>query len=298
MKPIISKHLQEIDQLKNHLMSLPSLNEGEMRKIRELFIVENTYNSNAIEGSTLSLYETSLVIVEGLTIDKKPLRDHLDAIGHKEAFEYVFDVASDKEPLTERTIKEIHSLVLATDRHNRGKYRVTDVGITGTDYKPPGFPMLQEMMRDLLQSYHNDKRHDVEKIADFHVHFERIHPFSDGNGRTGRLVLNLELIKHDLPPIDIKFTDRGRYIGCLKDFEETNSTDGFVVLVAENVISELKKHIDLSTQKLKALSDVPQEQESEKISNRINQIKAKYIKHQEAPNNSPKKPKKDKNFER
>ena len=233
--------LSKIDSLKIKIGEAPALNEGELTRLREHFMVEYTYNSNAIEGNTLSLHETSLVVLEGLTIDKKPLRDHLEAIGHKDAFYYVLAKANDGEDLTERTIREIHSLVLMDDADNRGKYRSVPVQISGALDTPPSPIHISEQMESLLKSYANDKRHPIEKIADFHILFERIHPFIDGNGRTGRLIMNLELIKAGFAPIDVKFQDRDLYIDCFKDYERTGSSDKFIDMVAKYELAELEK---------------------------------------------------------
>ena len=114
----------KIDELRNKLKSLRPLNETELKRLRDEFIIENTYNSNAIEGNTLTLRETALILQEGITIAEKPLREHLEAIGHKDAFEYVIALADANTELTERVIKEIHSLVLMNDANNRGVYRM------------------------------------------------------------------------------------------------------------------------------------------------------------------------------
>ena len=201
----IKNLLQEIDNLRAKLDDAPPFNEGELKRLREYFMVGYTYNSNAIEGNTLTLEETALVIIEGLTIDSKPLKDHLEAVGHRDAFNYVVAKAKFDEPLAERTIKEIHSLVLMNDAENKGKYREVPVKILGALDTPPDPIHIPQQMAQLLKSYQVDTRHPVEKIADFHIKFERIHPFIDGNGRTGRLIMNLELIKMGYAPIDIKF---------------------------------------------------------------------------------------------
>ena len=238
--------LETIDKLKEALAKAPKLNEGEISRLNEQFMVEYTYNSNAIEGNTLTLRETALVILEGLTIDKKPLKDHLEAVGHKDAFDYIITKSKDKEPLTERTIKEIHSLVLVNDAENKGKYREVPVVISGALDTPPDPIYIPERMRQLLKSYESDTRHPIEKIADFHIQFERIHPFIDGNGRTGRLIMNLELIKAGLHPVDVKFKDRELYISCFPDYETTGHSEKFVKMVAKYEIEELNNLVAIS----------------------------------------------------
>jgi len=241
--------LQEIDVLKAKLDKSPMFNDGELQRLREHFMVEYTYHSNAIEGNTLTLHETSLVVLEGLTINKKPLKDHLEAIGHRDAFYYIVEKSKDNEPLTERTIKEIHSLVLMDDNENRGKYRELVVYISGSQEKLPHPAEVPSEIRQLLESYKSDNRHSIVKIADFHILFERIHPFIDGNGRTGRLVMNLELIKAGYAPINIKFQDRDIYMECFRDYEKTRSSDKFVELAAKYELDELKNMIAISAYK-------------------------------------------------
>ena len=129
--------LHEIDSIKSQFNNLPTLNDGEIKRLREDFMVEFTYNSNAIEGSSLTLYETRLVVLEGLVIVKKPLKEHMEAVGHKDAFEYIISKSKNNEPLSERTIKEIHSLVLINDAANKGMYRELPVIISGALDTPP-----------------------------------------------------------------------------------------------------------------------------------------------------------------
>lgn len=206
-------NFHRIDELRDHLKSLRPLNKTELGRLRSEFIIENTYNSNAIEGNTLTLRETALILQEGLTIAEKPVREHLEAIGHKDAFEYVIALADAGTPLTERVILDIHSLVLMNDALNKGVYRSVPVTILGASHAPPQPYLVPIQMEQLLIDYDNMKqsRHIVEAVAEFHLRFEGIHPFIDGNGRTGRLIMNLELIKAGLLPVNIKFADRRKY---------------------------------------------------------------------------------------
>ena len=129
--------LKEIDNLHQKLASMRPLNATEMKRLREEFMIESNYNSNAIEGSTLTLRETALILQEGLTIAEKPIREHLDVIGYRDAFDLIVALAAKDEPLTEKTIKDIHSLVLMNDAENRGIYRGVPVRIIGAEHTPP-----------------------------------------------------------------------------------------------------------------------------------------------------------------
>ena len=202
--------LARIDRKKEELESKRPLTEGELERLNEEFAVEYTYNSNAIEGNTLTLRETDLVL-RGLTIEQKPLKDHLEAVGHKEAFDYVRELVKENAPLTESMIKRIHFLVLTDKKDDRGVYRRVPVRIMGTHHDPVRPYLIQPRMEQLLQEYSESDEHIVTKLARFHIEFEAIHPFIDGNGRTGRLLVNLELMKAGYPPIDIKYADRAAY---------------------------------------------------------------------------------------
>lgn len=199
-----------IDEKKTTLDSKRALTDGEKARLYEEFMIEYTYNSNAIEGNTLTLRETNMVL-KGLTINQKPLKDHIEAINHKEAFEFVCELVKEKKDLTESVIKQIHYLVLADKQQDRGVYRKVPVRIMGSKQTPAQPYMIEVSMQQLLERYLTSNEPIVSKLAKFHIEFESTHPFIDGNGRTGRLLVNLELMKAGYPPIDIKFTDRIAY---------------------------------------------------------------------------------------
>lgn len=209
--------LLQIEQKKVELDSRRPLTEGEVARLTEEFVVEYTYNSNAIEGNTLTLRETDLVL-KGLTIDQKPLKDHMEAVGHKEAFDFVRELVRDNIPIGESIIKQIHYLVLADKKDDRGVYRRVPVHIMGAQHEPVQPYLIQPKMEQLLDEFAHSKEHIVTKMARFHIEFEGIHPFIDGNGRTGRLLVNLELMKAGYPPIDIKFTDRIAYYNAFDEY--------------------------------------------------------------------------------
>ena len=147
------------------------LTEGELERLTEEFVVEYTYNSNAIEGNTLTLRETDMVL-RGLTIDRKPLKDHMEAVGHKEAFDFVRDLVKDQVPLSESIIKQIHYLVLMDKREDRGVYRRVPVRSMGAKYEPVQPYLIQPKMEQLLQAYRNSIEHIIPRLARFHIEFE------------------------------------------------------------------------------------------------------------------------------
>lgn len=202
--------LTVIDKKKLALDSKRPLTEGEVERLTEEFVVEYTYNSNAIEGNTLTLRETDMVL-RGLTIAQKPLKDHMEAVGHKEAFDFLRELVKEQVILSESIIKQIHYLVLADKKDDRGIYRRVPIRIMDAKHESVQPYLIQPKMERLLEDYRNSTEHIIPRLARFHIEFERIHPFIDGNGRTGRLLVNLELMKAGFPPIDIKFTDRIAY---------------------------------------------------------------------------------------
>ena len=240
--------LAEIDKLQNDLKGMRPLNAAELKRLRDEFIIETTYNSNAIEGNTLTLRETALILQEGLTIAEKPLRDHLDIIGFKDAFNYMVELAGQSTPLTEKTILDIHSLVLMSDAENRGRYRKVPVQILGAAHTPPQPYLIQPELEQLLANYNEWKKqkHIIEAVALLHLEFEAIHPFIDGNGRTGRLLLNFELIKHGFLPVDIKFTDRRKYYDAFDSYHTNNKNQQAMIdLIANYEKAELERYLNI-----------------------------------------------------
>lgn len=230
-----------IDALKERLDQHRPLTTGELRRLQEEFLVEYTFNSNAIEGNTLTLQETALVL-EGITIDRKPLKDHLEAVGHKDAFLYVLELVKNKVPLSETIIKQIHTLVLMDRPKDRGIYRRIPVRIMGAYHTPPDPIMVPEMMEKLVAEFTKKKLHPIENAALFHLNFEGIHPFVDGNGRTGRLILNLLLMQNGYPPINVKFTDRKRYYDAFDSYYRNNNADIMVKMVTEYVRDTMNQY--------------------------------------------------------
>lgn len=236
--------LEQIDRKKKELDSRRPLTEGELERLNEEFIVEYTYNSNAIEGNTLTLRETDLVL-RGLTIDKKPLKDHMEAVGHKEAFEFVSELVKENTPLSESVIKQIHYLVLADKKDDRGVYRRVPVRIMGAHHEPVQPYLIEPKMEQLLLDYNENSEHIVTKLARFHIEFEGIHPFIDGNGRTGRLLVNLELMKAGYPPIDIKFSDRIAYYNAFDEYHIKHNLSAMEKLFAGYINSRLDMYLKI-----------------------------------------------------
>lgn len=220
------------------------LTEGELERLNEEFLTEYTYNSNAIEGNTLTLRETDMVL-RGLTIDKKSLKEHLEVIGHKEAFDYVKQLVSENVEISEKHIKDIHYLVLADKKDDRGVYRRIPVRIMGAAHEPVQPYLIIPKMEELLEEYKNSKEDIVTKLARFHIEFEDIHPFIDGNGRTGRLLINLELMKAGYPPIDIKFSDRLKYYEAFDEYHIKHNISSMADMFARYLNNRLDLYLSI-----------------------------------------------------
>ena len=236
--------LSQIDRKKNELDGKRTLTEGELARLNEEFTVEYTYNSNAIEGNTLTLRETDLVL-RGLTINQKPLKDHMEAVGHKEAFDFVTELVKEKCEINERVIKQIHYLVLADKKDDRGVYRRLPVRIMGAAHEPVQPYLIVPKMEELLRNYLASEEHIVTKLARLHIEFEGIHPFIDGNGRTGRLLVNLELMKAGYPPIDIKFTDRIAYYNAFDEYHVKHNLKAMESLFAKYINERLDIYLKM-----------------------------------------------------
>jgi len=234
-----------IDALKEQLDNRRLLTAGELQRLRDEFLVEYTYNSNAIEGNTLTLQETALVL-EGVTIDRKPLKEHLEAVGHRDAFLYVQQLITEKTTLSESIIKQIHTLVLMDKPEDRGIYRRVPVRIIGASHEPPDPVLVPEKMEELMKDITNKKMHPIESAATFHLQFEGIHPFIDGNGRTGRLIMNFTLMQNGYPPIDVKFADRKRYYDCFTSYYRDKDSSPMVLMIAEYVEERLTQYWETS----------------------------------------------------
>jgi Fic family protein len=233
----------EIDNKKSILDSKRPLPEYTVKSIREHLLLEWTYNSNAIEGNTLTLIETK-VVLEGITIGGKTLREHLEVINHRDAILYVEEIIKDNEFLTEWQIKNIHRLVLkGINDPYAGNYRDQKVIISGAKHTPPEPFLIKEQMEKLINWYNTDaiKLHPIERAAMLHIIFVGIHPFIDGNGRTSRLLLNLELMKNGYPPIVIRTENRFKYYNALDKAHVSEDNNDFISIVLE----ELNKTLDL-----------------------------------------------------
>ena len=236
-------YFKELDEKKKLLDSKRPLPKETLKSLEENFKIQLTYNSNAIEGNTLTLKETK-VVLEGITIGGKTLREHLEAINHSEAVDFLETLINENTELTEFGIKNIHAIVLnAIDSDNAGRYRTENVIISGATHIPPDAVVVPELMEKLIYRYDQwkEKYHPIVVAALLHAEFVKIHPFIDGNGRTARLLMNFEAMKNGYTPIIIKSKNRIQYYEALDKGAITGDYTDFIKIVAkeENEMMDL-----------------------------------------------------------
>lgn len=239
-------YFDKVDELNKELNSKRPISKETLKSLKESINLEWTYNSNGIEGNTLTLRETQ-VVLEGITIGGKSLKEHLEVINHEQAILFLDDLIKDKEPITEWNIKNIHQLVLKEiDNDNAGKYRDENVKIKGATHIPPDYLIVPELMEKLIINYEDWKKyHPIIRAALLHGELVKIHPFVDGNGRTSRLVMNLSLMNSGYLPVIIKKEKRLEYYNALDKAHITGDYTDFVKLVNELEIEMLNKYLEL-----------------------------------------------------
>lgn len=248
LSPVLQKTLEE--RLKQ-LNKLRPISSTLLLKLKERFEIEMTYNSNAIEGNTLTLKETYWVIQQGITVKGKSLKDHLEAKNHKEALDYLYEMVEQgsSHTISEHLIKSLHALVIQDiDKNIAGQYRKVDVFITGTDHVPPSALDVPYKMQELVTwaRANYKKMYILDFAALFHHKFVHIHPFQDGNGRVGRLLMNVFLMQYGFPLAIIQKVDRQKYYRMLVE-ADYGRYKPLVTFVAQAVLRSLNIYLDVLT---------------------------------------------------
>lgn len=255
-----------IDEKLKKLQGLRPLSSSAVEKLRQQFELEMTYNSNAIEGNSLTLKETYLVLNEGITIKGKPLKDHLEAKDQHQALEFLYDFVNPdkKSTFSEHLIRNLHQIVMQkTDAEYAGKYRTSNIFIGGADHTPPDALQVPGEMENLMKWFVKERKrlHPIELSALLHHKFVYIHPFFDGNGRTARLIMNLVLMQAGYPLAVILKNDRKKYYRVLS-LADKGDTDPTIKFVS----SAVERSLDIY---LKTLTPVTQHREEFKILSEI-----------------------------
>lgn len=244
----VTEILAQVDDLKLCLDSFRPLDSVQVGKLEQAFDVEYTYDSNRIEGNTLTLQETALVLEKGITVAGKSVREHLEAINHQEAIHYIRELASEDKPLTEVELKSIHHLVLSSlDRKNAGIYRTVPVSITGSRHVPPQSFLLNKLMEDCFIFFKQaqDTHHSALLAAEMHERLVTIHPFIDGNGRTARLFMNLILLRNGFPVTNPSSEHRQQYYEALELAQLQGQNNKFLTFVLTALKSALIKYLEM-----------------------------------------------------
>lgn len=229
--------LTDLEKQKAALDELRPFPPAALARLRNQMVVEWTYNSNAIEGSTLTLKETALVLNEGITVSGKSLREHLEAVNHRDAIQLLESLVKKKESLNESTLLKLHEIILKRIADaEAGRYRTLPVRIVGAPHIPPNPLKVPDLMSELFTWYAREKKSEnpVALAAHFHHRLVEIHPFIDGNGRCSRLAMNLILMSAGYPPTVILKVDRRKYYQVLAQADQGDKK-GFIEFVARSV---------------------------------------------------------------
>lgn len=242
----------EIENKKQELDEKRPLTGNNLKALDNWYDVALTYSSNAIEGNTLTHSETALVLEKGLTVRGKPLKDHLEAIDHKEAFGYVRELAQQANPMTEMDIKSIHQLVLGrSNKEEAGRYNPYERSVLGTDVKFPSPAEIAPFMEE-FGNWLGTAQNAPQDAFEAHAGLVDIHAFSDGNGRTGRLLMNLVLIRGGYPTVLIKPEDKPDYIDALELRQISNYKTAFDAFMGQRLLESLDRYLEACENELEA----------------------------------------------
>lgn len=256
--------INEIGECYALMKKVRPLTASELKYFNNEFSISASHNSNAIEGNTFTFDETKLLIEKGIVTGAHSLRESEDIVGYKQAFDFLYESVKEKKPITEEFIKQVHSFVLRGDEE-AGKYRTIQnyVGsLTRIVYTPCPPTKVPDKMKAYAEELQADCKHNVElaeqgqfnwvelfhNLAKHHIEFENIHPFVDGNGRTGRLLLIYEMISLGLLPVDVRYEERDRYYAAIKAYRDKekystrpeSKTEGMAKLLAESELESIK----------------------------------------------------------
>ena len=237
---------EQNDKLKKQIDSFRPLSSDALAQIKEYYKIGLTYSSNALEGNTLDLAETKVVIEDGLTIGGKPIKDHFEAIGHAKAFDEVINLAK-KDYFTQDNIKYLHKLFYSNiDSENAGQYRTSQVIITGSDVEFPEPDILNQKMQEFINKLPELKKtfHPVKYASMIHIIFVNIHPFIDGNGRVARLLMNLALLQSGYNIVSIPPVVRSDYRRAIQESNKNNFTP-FINFISEMTLEAQKEYLKI-----------------------------------------------------
>ena len=224
--------MKKLELYREFLKSKRPIDKMVLKKIEENLSAKFIYNSNGIEGNTLSLMETNLIIEHGVTIKGKSLKEHLEVKGQEYALNFLIEVMKQQEKISLRMIREFNSLVMV---NGGGTFKTVPNEIVGAKFKTSPPYLVEEHLSKLIEDFYNSNEDIIKRVAIFHADFEKIHPFPDGNGRTGRLLMNLELMKAGYPITIIKKEDREDYYNALEKADTNGNYEDIISFIEKNV---------------------------------------------------------------
>lgn len=236
-----------VDEYKTKIDSFRPLSMNILEQLKAYYKVSLTYTSNAIEGNSLTLTETKIIIEDGITIGGKPMREHLEVLGHSDAYDLLYELASNRE-ITEKEILQLHHLFYKNINEKKaGVYRDCNVIITGSEFELPKYTEVPKLMKEFSEKISKMKKqyHPVEFAARLHEGLVTIHPFVDGNGRAARLLMNLALLQSGYNITIIPPVVRNDYIGTLQEAQINNNKEPFVNFISEMVLESQKDYLRL-----------------------------------------------------
>lgn len=236
--------LRNIEEKKRRLDSLRPLPKDAVQKLLEDLRLRHTYHSDAIEGNTLTLQETKLVLEEGITIGGKPLKDHIEARNDADAFDFIVQLVQQKKPFSQENIQKIHEIVTNGLLKDAGKYRTGNIRITGSSITPPSYTKIIPLMDDYIHIIKKLQFHPLKKAAFIHHQLVWIHPFFDGNGRVARLATNLFFMQQGYPPVVLKQEQRKIYYHALRQADNGNLSP-FAELITKAMNESLQFYLSV-----------------------------------------------------
>lgn len=234
-----------IRKKQERLEAMRPLDQDALNRLHSEIRLLHTYNSNAIEGNTLTLSETKLVIDEGITVGGKTLREHLEAANNAQGYDLIVSLAREQVPISHVTIQQVHEVVTKGILESAGRYRTRNVRITGAVCSPPDWQIIVREMDNLIKEVTKADRPVVEMTAYLHHRLVAIHPFIDGNGRIARLIGNLYLIRNGYPPIVLDQKNRQEYYRTLRDADRGN-LEPFTRFITRAVSDALSRYLAIA----------------------------------------------------
>lgn len=236
--------IQKRDQYQKKRLSIP---EYTLQTFEQAFEIEYTHHSTAIEGNTLTLMETKVLLEDGISIGGKQLRELYEVVNHQKAYQYVKQCIGQGMPLDEKIVKDIHAMLM-DHIFTGGIYRDMDVYISGAQHTPPSPVQMYRQIKDFYSDleWKGNQLNLIEFAAWTHAEFVRIHPFPDGNGRTSRLIMNYQLLANGFPAVSIAKEDRLEYFNTLETYAVEGNLTPFADMVAQLVEQQLDRYLKMA----------------------------------------------------